>query len=99
MHRRAFFRAAGVLSAGCAFPSSELLADRAPSTGWRTFEVTTSVEVRNPSGRTCLWVPAALARETPYQKTYRNPKTLGCGLGDIRFMLESRNSGTRVWAF
>ena len=27
------------------------------------------------------------------ENTYRNPKTRGCGLGDIRFMLESRDLG------
>jgi len=25
--------------------------------------------------------------------TFRNPKTRGCGIGDIRFMLESRDLG------
>ena len=27
------------------------------------------------------------------ENTFRDPKTLGCGLGDIRFMLESKNLG------
>ena len=27
------------------------------------------------------------------ENTYRDPKVLGCGVGDIRFMLESRNLG------
>ncbi len=27
------------------------------------------------------------------ENTYRNPKTRGCGVGDIRFMLESRDLG------
>jgi hypothetical protein len=27
------------------------------------------------------------------ENTYRNPKTIGCGIGDIRFLLESRDLG------
>ena len=120
------------------------------SGNWRTFEVTTRVEVLRPSGPTRIWVPAALIVSTPYQKTlattfhcedgsvkhwlqptrllptdgivkqraqeitknagtdvskaraiyewivenpYRNPKTRGCGVGNIRFMLESGDLG------
>jgi transglutaminase-like putative cysteine protease len=40
--------------------------------GWRTFEVTTRVEVLKPSGPTLVWLPAALIRDTPYQKTLAN---------------------------
>ena len=36
---------------------------------WRTFDVTTHVEVLEPSGDTRVWVPAALISETPYQRT------------------------------
>ena len=36
---------------------------------WRTFEVTTRVEVLNPAGVTRVWVPAALTTETPYQRS------------------------------
>ena len=39
---------------------------------WRTFEVTTLVEVRKPSGVTRVWLPAALLRDTPFQKTLSN---------------------------
>lgn len=44
----------------------------AASTGWRTFEVTTRVEVLKPSGTTRIWVPAALVSETPFQRTISN---------------------------
>lgn len=40
--------------------------------GWRTFRVTTSVEVLKPSGSTRVWLPAALPGETPFQKTLAN---------------------------
>jgi len=39
---------------------------------WRTFEVTTRVEVLKPSGSTRIWLPAALLAETPFQKTLAN---------------------------
>jgi transglutaminase-like putative cysteine protease len=38
----------------------------------RTFEVTARIQVLNPEGHTRLWVPAALARPTPYQQTLSN---------------------------
>ena len=40
--------------------------------GWRTFEVTTRVEILKPSGATRVWLPAVLIRETPFQKTLSN---------------------------
>jgi len=49
-----------------------LLAEAAPSPDWRTFEVKTSVEVLRPSGTTRAWLPAALVRETPFQRTLSN---------------------------
>jgi transglutaminase-like putative cysteine protease len=39
---------------------------------WRTFEVTTQVEVLKPAGATRVWLPAALLAETPFQKTLAN---------------------------
>ena len=36
---------------------------------------------------------ARLIYEWIVENTYRNPKTRGCGIGDIRFMLESRDLG------
>jgi transglutaminase-like putative cysteine protease len=71
MNRRDFLRSAGVVSA--AFPIAErLVADVETSESWRTFEVTTHVEVLKPSGTTKVWLPAALVIETPFQKTLSN---------------------------
>jgi transglutaminase-like putative cysteine protease len=50
--------------------------------GWRTFEVTTRVEVLKPAGATRIFVPAALTTETPYQKTLAN--TFQCKGGAAR---------------
>jgi transglutaminase-like putative cysteine protease len=42
------------------------------SGSWRTFEVTTRVEVLKTSGATRVWLPAALIGQTPFQKTLSN---------------------------
>ena len=70
MNRRDFMHAAGLVSAGLSFSKPERLV--AQSAGWRTFEVTTRVEVMKPSGTTHVWLPAALTSDTPYQKTLAN---------------------------
>ena len=73
MNRRNFLRAASAASAGLAFSKTgRILAQGAPAAGWRTFEVTTTVEVLKSSGTTRVWVPAALLIETPFQKTLSN---------------------------
>jgi transglutaminase-like putative cysteine protease len=73
MKRRDFLRATGIVSAGLAFPQARTLfaVDSAPE-GWRTFEVSTRVEVLKSSGITRIWVPAAIGRPTPFQKTLSN---------------------------
>ena len=73
MNRRRFLQSAGVVSASLALPKSARLLALVQSPGaWRTFEVTASVEVLNPSGTTRVWLPAALLRETAFQKTLAN---------------------------
>ena len=52
--------------------AGRLLAQNLNGGGWRTFEVTTRVEVLKPSGTTRVWVPAALTTATPYQRTLSN---------------------------
>jgi len=44
-------------------------------------------------GRTTDVEKARAIYEWIVENTYRNPKTRGCGLGDIRFLLESRDLG------
>jgi transglutaminase-like putative cysteine protease len=72
MNRRDFMRSAGLVSAGFAFPQAGLLATEAATGGWRTFEVTTRVEVLQPSGATLVWLPAALLGVSPFQRTLAN---------------------------
>jgi transglutaminase-like putative cysteine protease len=70
MNRRDFLRIAGSVTGGFSFAGPERLL--AANSRWRTFEVTTQVEVLKPSGTTRVWLPAALMRNTPYQKTLAN---------------------------
>ncbi|MGA2712996.1 MAG: transglutaminase-like domain-containing protein [Bryobacteraceae bacterium] len=73
MNRRDFLRSAGAVSAAVAFPKTELLlAKDATSASWRTFEVTTRVEILQSAEATRVWLPAALIGETPFQKTLSN---------------------------
>jgi transglutaminase-like putative cysteine protease len=73
MKRRDFLRSLGVASASLAFPKAGcLLSQGAAADVWRTFEVTTSVQVLKTSGMTRIWLPAALVNPTPYQKTLAN---------------------------
>lgn len=49
-----------------------MLAEVAVPSGWRTFDVTTHIEVLKPSGQTHIWMPGALTAKTPFQKTLSN---------------------------
>ncbi len=66
MNRRDFLQAAGLGSTGLA------LAQTAPASGWRTFEVTTQVDVLKSSGATRVWLPVGVTRETPFQRSLSN---------------------------
>jgi transglutaminase-like putative cysteine protease len=69
-----------LLSAGLALTAGSRRPMQVPSgKGWRTFEVITRVEVLKPSGPTRVWLPAALAVGTPYQKTLSNTFTADGG--------------------
>src|SRR5262249_6827208 len=73
MKRRDFLKSTSAVCVGAALSKSiPLFAGSSDATGWRTFEVTTRVEVLKPSGATHIWLPAALIHETPYQKTISN---------------------------
>ena len=73
MNRREFLQATSVVGASIALPGPVRLFSAGPvGERWRTFEVTTRVEVLRPSGVTRVWLPAALIRDTTFQKTYSN---------------------------
>ena len=74
MNRRTFLQSTGAICAGAAIarslPSFAHAAE--VDNGWRTFQVTTRVEVLKPTGVTHIWLPSALIRDTPFQKTHSN---------------------------
>ncbi len=84
MNRRDFLRSAGAASLSAALPkAAHLQAAGAISDGWRTFEVTTRVEVLKPSGVTRVWLPAALPVETAFQKALANTFYAPTGLAKL----------------
>jgi transglutaminase-like putative cysteine protease len=73
VNRREFLTYASGAAVGAALSKAGwAFAQEPASAGWRTFEVTTRVEVLKPSGTTRIWLPAALITETPFQKTLAN---------------------------
>lgn len=86
MNRREFLRLAGATSAGLAFPFPRVVA-HAAGNAWRSYEVTTSVEVLRPAGRTRVWLPAPLTVATPYQREIGN--TFRADGGAARFVNQS----------
>src|SRR6202166_3373065 len=72
MDRRGFLRSASIVSAGLAFPETALLfAEGPPSSDWRTFELTTRVEITKPSGATRVWLPVPLTTNAPFFSSRR----------------------------
>src|ERR1017187_1617375 len=90
MNRRDFVWAGVALSGAVRLLGQESQAD-----GWRTFEVTTRVEVLKPTGTTRVWVPAALTASTPYQRTVAN--TFQCDGGAAK-IVESSADGLAIVA-
>src|SRR5215813_4307493 len=72
MNRRHFLLSTGAATACLSFPKAIKAFTEDETSAWRTYEVSTRVEVLKPSGITRIWVPAALSSETPFQKTTSN---------------------------
>jgi transglutaminase-like putative cysteine protease len=58
-----------MMVAGLGRPMRSMAAPAAGRNTWRTFEVTTRVEIIKPSGVTRAWVPMPLLPDTDYHKT------------------------------
>jgi transglutaminase-like putative cysteine protease len=96
MNRRDFLQSGTIASVSLAFAKAERLFSQVTSPDrWRTFQVTTRVEVLKPSGTTRIWVPAALISETPFQRTLAN--TFNCEGGTAK-MVESKADALGVIA-
>ncbi len=77
MDRRSFLKTTATISAAGALGSLSGLAraQTAPwanGTRWRSFEVTTRIEVAKPEGVTRVWLPLPLAADTDWLKTFGN---------------------------
>src|SRR5262249_12099616 len=96
MKRREFLQAAGLASASLTLPGSISAAFANGAEKWRTFEVTTRVEILKPAGVTRVWIPAPLAQDTAYQKTLGNDFTAEGGTSGI--VTESHYGAGIVWA-
>jgi transglutaminase-like putative cysteine protease len=92
MNRRNFLQSTGALCAGLAVTKSmPAFADVSQTEGgWRTFEVTARVEVLKPSGATHIWLPAALIRDTRFQRTHAN--TFSAEGGTAKFSKDRPNA-------
>jgi transglutaminase-like putative cysteine protease len=76
MDRRTFLKSAGASSvAMLASARLSRLAQAQTASGWRTFEVTSRLEIADPSGVTRAWVPLPLAAETEYHRPLGNAWT------------------------
>jgi transglutaminase-like putative cysteine protease len=107
MRRREFLAQAGMASAGLASakwilggPGRVLASEEAAgritveTARWRTFELTTKIEVLKPVGATRIWMPAALLNETPYQKTLSN--TFAAGDGGTASLVQSKGDALGI---
>jgi transglutaminase-like putative cysteine protease len=78
MQRRNFLQAAGALSAAALLPGAafaqQLPFEPRRAEKWRTFEVTTRVEIVFPEGATRVWLPVPSVNSV-YQKTIDNAWT------------------------
>ena len=91
MNRRGFLQSTSAACAGFALANSvRARSDTHSPEGWRTFEVTTKIEVLKPSGVTRIWVPAALIRDTPFQRTLAN--RYDAEAGTVKFITNKRNA-------
>ena len=73
MRRRTFLKGAGASAVALLHAPMLGRTAQAQTTGaWRTFEVTTRVEMLQPSGVTRAWIPLPLAAHTDYHKPLGN---------------------------
>jgi transglutaminase-like putative cysteine protease len=77
MRRRTFLKSVGTSSALAllAGPKLSRLAEAQTTAGWRTFEVTSRIEVAEPVGVTRVWIPLPLSVPSDYHKPLGNSST------------------------
>jgi transglutaminase-like putative cysteine protease len=96
MNRRDFLRSSAAASAAFAIDSSRLNGLTA-APRWRTFEVTTDIEVTHPSGITRVWLPVPGQAATAYQKPV-GAGSFDAGDGKARVVDDPANGATMIVA-
>jgi hypothetical protein len=98
MDRRDFLRYSGISATSIMYPMLAPPAHAQATTGdkWRTFEVTTQVEVLKPSGVTRVWIPTPLTQDTPFHKTLSNEFKAEGGKSGIA--ADGKYGAGMVWA-
>src|ERR1043165_1132446 len=98
MHRRSFLQASAAASLVGALPrfahAQQPSFDPKPSAGWRTFEITTRVELQWPEGTSRVWIPVPSV-ENSYQKVLG---TTWSGNGSVRLASDGKYGANMVAA-
>jgi len=98
MQRRDFLRFSGLASTGLILPHSisSAFAQAATADPWRIYEVTTRVEVLDPSGVTRVWLPTPLVDDASYIKSLGNEYSAEGGT--TGFTTDPKYGAGIVWA-
>ncbi len=68
MERRVFLKSSAAFAAVASLPRR----GAAAQDGWRTYEVTTRVEILKPKGISRVWLPLPMIEDTSWQRSYGN---------------------------
>jgi transglutaminase-like putative cysteine protease len=96
MNRRQFLQSSLAVSALAVLPRSGSAGAEADAGAWRTFEVTTQIDILKPEGATRVWVPAPLTVERPFQKPLGNTWTSSGG--QVTFQTDPKYGAGVLWA-
>lgn len=90
MDRRDFLRLSAMAAPVLGMGERSFAFEDFGASGWRTYEVTTSVKVLNPSGETRIWLPQALDQDTGFQRTLSS--VVHCDGGAVSWNQEHRTA-------
>jgi transglutaminase-like putative cysteine protease len=94
MNRRDFLRIAAMTVPAAGISTHALFAQSSEASAWRTYEVTTSVRVLKPSGRTKVWLPQPLVENTSFQRVLTS--NVQCDGGITTFHKDPRSNMKKV---
>lgn len=86
MDRRTFLKVAGIATAAARLGESRTSWGEMPAEGWRTFELTTTVKVLQPSGVTRVWIPQPLLQKTIFQRALNTE--VQCSAGEWKHITQ-----------